>query len=73
MDFKDMIIHKSDSYIKDGFIMKNSNNLIISNSTFSLTAAWAGNVENVFYPSKWDNFSNNKELFKNKWKKITVI
>lgn len=72
--FKNMIIHKSDSYLEDWYLMKNSKNLIISNSTFSLTAAWAGNVKNVYYPSKWDNFTIKKQnkLFKTSWHKVEV-
>ena len=72
--FKNMIIHRSDSYLEDWHLMKNSKYLIISNSTFSLTAAWAGNVANVFYPCKWDNFTSNKEnkLFKTTWNKVKI-
>jgi hypothetical protein len=74
INFKNMVIHKSNSYLEDWCLMKNAKNLIISNSTFSLTAAWAGNVNNVFYPSKWDNFTNNKEnkLFKTTWNKVKI-
>ena len=74
INFKNMVIHKSNSYLEDWFLMKNAKNLIISNSTFSLTAAWAGNVKNVFYPSKWDNFTNNKEnkLVKTTWNKVKI-
>lgn len=74
IDFKNMIIHKSNSYLEDWYLMKNAKNLIISNSTFSLTAAWAGNVNNVFYPSKWDNFKIKKQnkLFKTSWHKVDV-
>lgn len=72
LHFQNMIIHNSKSYMDDWNLMKNSKNLIISNSTFSLTAAWAGDVENVFYPNKWDHFTGDKTniLFKKKWRKV---
>jgi hypothetical protein len=70
LDFKNIIFHKSKSLIDDWMILKKSKYLIISNSTFSLTAAWAGNVKHVCYPNMWDNFDNNKDLFKKEWIKI---
>lgn len=70
ISFENIVYHKSKSLLNDWLILKSSKYLVISNSTFSLTAAWAGNISNVCYPNIWDNFENNKNLFKKEWIKI---
>lgn len=74
--FKDKIFLNIYSLTMDEYeqylFMCMSNENIISNSTFSLTASFLNNSKNIYYPSLWDNSGLDINLFKDEWKKIDV-
>jgi hypothetical protein len=69
-NFPNANIFNSGCPYKDWEFIANSKYIIISNSTYSLTAAYSSEQSLVLYPSIWNRKDETPPLFKDTWIKI---